>query len=155
MKTLIALLALIALFTLTSCDGGGDAQADQEKLESILEQLTTITEDTVTEVVDRYVDSEFEWYIGYGLVNAVAAAGWDGADSSTLWYSFAKRFVQTTNSAEWMLAPDLAVVKAKGTLTPHDERGFGQLMTGVFEKKDGQWYLVHMHSVFMKCPIDC
>ena len=155
MKHLIALLALVVLFTVTSCGGGFDADAEQEKLESILEQLTTATGDTMIEVMDKYVDNDFEWYLGFGLGNPAVNPNWVEIGNRGMWFLHSWSQTQTTDSTEWMIAPDLAVVKAKGTWIPHGEQGFDHLTTGVFEKRDGQWYLVHMHSAFMKCPIDC
>ena len=145
MKTLIALLALIALFALTSCIS--DPETEQEKLESIFEQFTTISNDTILEVADKHLDIDFKWYVGDELHTAYAA--WDGIETSTFWYTVANQVVQTIDTAEWMIAPDLAVVKANGTFTKYTGQVWDHLLTGVFEKKDGKWYLVHMHSSFM------
>ena len=138
MKTLIGLLALVVLFTLTACGDSFDAEAEQETLESIAEEIKEAHANSDGEVLRRYLHEGYEnFYSDETVALIIARRAWlQGA-----YYGW----TSTVNSSEWMIGPNIAVRKSLQTWQPPDGSEEHWYSTEVFEKEDGQWYLVHQH----------
>ena len=146
MKILIAFLVIVVLSTLTACGQDFDVEAEQETLQSIWEEINILIENMNTEVYEKYVAEDFEFYI--------AEKDWYGIGPRSYWWHWDEGTMITTDSVEWIITPDMAMAKSDKIIAPPGEKRVDYLIRDVFEKRDGQWYIVHRHSSEMLVRVD-
>ena len=148
MKTLIALLALVALFSLTACSNASndfDAEAEQETLESSWEEISVALKDGDRDVALKHYHDDWTFFSnplpGFYEVSRATWVSWIPGIS-----------VSIEQPPEWMIGRDLAVRKSfqKWGFSKSAAAGGGFFAVDVFKKTDGQWQL--MHSVMLRWP---
>jgi hypothetical protein len=140
MKVLTVFLAIVALLTLTACGDDFDAEAEKAKLEALSEEYYDAYEVQDMAVHRRMEDDEdYQLFFAGSTWSGIATAEDTAPEPGVIGTDI------TVDSREWKIAPGLAVARSRETWVWPDGNTAHILLTMVWEKKDGEWYLVHSH----------
>ena len=114
-----------------------DAEAEQEILESITDEIIKANFDYEPEVLRKYHHEDYEYFAD--------VPGWVGRVSyNTMISSFRKGGTEMAiDNAKWFVTPSMAVMTCDFHVASPQRPSGDILLTRVFQKIDGQWYIVH------------
>jgi hypothetical protein len=146
MRIITVVLAVAVLLATTACGQEGvagtpslDVQAEEAVLESLVQQLVDALLIQDAEEIDRILSPQVTGFF--------AQVDFRGTVGREAWhFPVTEGTSLVVNQLKWRIAPGLAVSTHREIWTAPGapEREF--LVTAVWEKRDGQWTMVHLHA---------
>jgi hypothetical protein len=146
MRIITVFLAVVAILAITSCSQERvevtptlDLEAEKAVLESSAKKVYDALTTQDAEEIDRLVSPQLTGFFGN--------ADFRGTLGREAWHSPETEGTSiVVNQRKWMIAPGLAVSTSSEiwTLPGAPDREF--LVTTVWEKRAGQWTVVHIHQ---------
>jgi len=150
MKRLFVLLVLLILFTVSACKKV-DMASEQALLSDIQQKMYEAFQKGDIEYVKKYNAQDLELFFTEKEFQVKISFS-DWIRNFDINFKPAGNVKITVNNIQWIVSPAMAMCKSEETweeniLTKPIKKNY--LTTKVYEKRNNEWYVVHVHQSFM------